>query len=114
MRRLRALGVPMGPGELDREIRAALAVARATSPHYVMLYIKTALNSWPTSARLHPTTGVEPCVWGCADGPDSLGHYLTQCRLWQATERRLGLPPSGGVSERLALVGGGSRSERAD
>lgn len=72
VRRLRALGVPMGPDELACAVRATLAVARATSPHYVMLYIKTALNSWPTSARLHPTMGVEPCVWGCADGTDSL------------------------------------------
>lgn len=111
VRRLGALGVRIAPPELAPANCATLAVARATSPHYVMLYFKTILNAWPKSARVHLATGVEPCVWRCADRPDSLGHYTGDCPIWQVAERRLGLPPAAGIADRLALIG--QATERA-
>ena len=59
---------------------AALSTAWATS------IVKTWANAWTTSARMHETE-VLPCLFGCADEPDELQHYIRCSRLWHLVVR---------------------------
>jgi len=45
--------------------------------------IKTWVNSWCTTSRLHENTQW-PCIFGCCDEDDSLSHYLRCPRLWSS------------------------------
>eukprot|EP00972_Heterocapsa_arctica_P047620 7023676-Heterocapsa_arctica.AAC.1 len=54
-----------------------------TLPHHpAMCVVKTYLNSWTTTARFHEERRL-PCVFGCAEGADSLPHYVACPKLWQ-------------------------------
>ena len=45
-----------------------------------VLIIKTWVNSWATSSRLHEEVQL-PCLFGCQDAPDHMIHYV-QCPFW--------------------------------
>ena len=56
---------------------------RAQTPHTVQCYLRSAMNGWPTSRRLH-LTAVAPCRFNCGKGSDAGEHYLV-CEVLHAT-----------------------------
>ena len=57
------------------DIRKALAVLKRTGGSCAMRVVKSWLNGWATSHRMHEDC-VLPCVLGCSDGIDSMSHYV--------------------------------------
>ena len=60
----------------------ALAMLHFFPSHHVMCVLKTWLNGWTTSARMHDKV-FSQCIFGCDFGaPDCLSHYVSCIRLW--------------------------------
>jgi len=53
----------------------ALSQLENTRGHVAIKVLKTWLNGWATSHRMHEDTLLQ-CVLGCKDAPDSLNHYV--------------------------------------
>ena len=55
----------------------------STTPHCAMCVIKTWLNGWTTSYRMHEPF-LRSCIFGCVDQPDTTSHYVCSCEaLWR-------------------------------
>lgn len=63
------------------------------SPHFAMRFWRTALNGWPTSARIHSAQGVRACVFGCPGLPDDMRHYRACPGIWPVLSRALFVIP---------------------
>ena len=64
-------------------------------PHSLQCAMRTWLNGWPATARLH--TDLQRCVFGCG-GVDDPSHYLRDCsRFRGAMELALGSEASPGL-----------------
>ena len=48
----------------------------------VMKVIKTWMNAWTTSSRMGGAHHIYPCLFGCSDVTDRLGHYIECPRLF--------------------------------
>ena len=53
----------------------ALGLLEKTKGHIATKVLKTWLNGWATSHRMHEEIALH-CVLGCVDAPDSLNHYV--------------------------------------
>ena len=53
----------------------ALTILKAAGGHIALKVIKTWLNGWVTSHRMHETP-VLPCLFGCCGEKDTLKHYV--------------------------------------
>ena len=51
------------------------------SPAWARALLKTWLNAWSTSSRLH-SKPILPCLFGCTNARDSLDHCVTCPALW--------------------------------
>ena len=60
------------PGRLD--VGDALSLLRSISGSFALRVLKTWLNGWATSHRMHEDQELR-CLLGCRDGRDSLCHY---------------------------------------
>ena len=47
-----------------------------------MKVIKTLLNAWTTSSRMGGAHYIYPCLFGCSDSRDRLGHYLIRSMMF--------------------------------
>jgi len=56
-------------------VELAVNILRKVSGHIALKVIKTWLNGWATSHRMHEDT-ILPCLFGCKDYKDSLPHYI--------------------------------------
>lgn len=62
-------------------------------------------HAWTTVARLHFPGVDRTCVSGCADGNDSLGHYIHACSfLRPRIEAAATVPPAASAADRLRLA----------
>ena len=67
-------------------------------------WLKAMAGAWCTSVRLH-TTIIWPCIFGCKDARDELGHYLACPVLWQFAREFVGAEePSIAIGSRLCIV----------
>ena len=66
-------------------LAAALPAVRefmcSLSPAWAFALLKTWLNAWSTSSRLH-SQPILPCLFGCTNACDSLDHYISCPALW--------------------------------
>ena len=53
----------------------ALGLLEKTKGHIATKVLKSWLNGWATSERMHEDIALR-CVLGCSDAPDSLSHYV--------------------------------------
>ncbi len=95
----------------DFENSNASNVLRSIRKHDAMRVLKTWVNSWATSYRMHEPK-LLPCVFGCPAGKDQLSHYV-MCPILFALQtllfpdcspdpcKRIGLS---GLSRQTALV----------
>ena len=72
---------PAGPGVVGLSMGARCEALRTSRPHTVQCALRTLLNAWPTSARLHAEEGPRSCVFGCPHAVDMVSHYWSGCRL---------------------------------
>ena len=59
-----------------------------------MKVIKTWMNAWTTSSRIGGAHHIYPCLFGCSDVTDRLGHYIECPRLftlWKYMHRNLSI-----------------------
>ena len=77
MKRLRDLFAPYSLEDVGVDLQSAFAVSRKLRKHDAMRVLKTWVNSWATSHRMHDPIRL-PCLLGCQDGADSMAHYV-QC-----------------------------------
>ena len=80
-----------------------LACVKAAQPYYVMLALKTLLNTWCTQGPYHDCSA-DLCIFGCAGAVDDISHYACCQRLWQASAEAAQMPLSASVEERLLLL----------
>ena len=57
-------------------------------PSWRMHVLRTFLNGWCTSFRIS-AKDARPCIFGCVDASDRLGHYLSCVRLLEQTRLAL-------------------------
>ena len=60
----------------------------------IMKVIKTWMNAWTTSSRMGGAHHIYPCLFGCSDVTDRLGHYIECPRLftlWKYMHRNLSI-----------------------
>ena len=79
-----------------------LATLLLLLPHFVVVpVVKSWLNGWTTSRRLHEAVQL-PCLFGCT-AQDDLAHYISCLPLWKAIDHALPLHlPSTSPPHRLA------------
>ena len=70
-------------------------------PHCAMCVIKTWVNGWTTSDRMHEPD-IKPCIFGCANANDILSHYVHCTKLWTTVTNITGFVPID-LLERLAI-----------
>ena len=72
------------PAELVYSINwtDAFLAMRPFPPHVRMILVRTWVNAWTTTTRMHERDIVS-CFCGCS-APDSLAHYIVCPRLWRA------------------------------
>ena len=56
-------------------IEGALSILQLLSGDIALKVIKTWLNAWATSRRMHEDP-ILKCLFGCSDGEDNLAHYV--------------------------------------
>ena len=63
--------------DFDRsgDLGKAMMLLKQLKSHDALKVIKTWLNGWATSSRMHEDT-ILPCLLGCECGEDSLKHYI--------------------------------------
>ena len=78
----RGLARELPPSNIDWKvfIPSVQKLAKALGPPNVMFLIKTWLNSWTTSERMHDEVK-HGCIF-CCGGGDALSHYLRCDHLW--------------------------------
>ena len=62
--------------EEGADIEYAYSLLNKVGGHVSLKVVKTWLNGWATSHRMHEDPILE-CVLGCKDAPDSLSHYIS-------------------------------------
>ena len=68
-------------GQIDAHLLADswCELAMRAKPHLLQCVLRTLLNGWPTTSRLHAKTS-RTCVFGCVGEQDSLiSHYWSGC-----------------------------------
>ena len=63
---------------------------------------KTFVGAWTTSCRMHEPNALR-CLFGCADQPDTLSHYLHCTPLWMIGSENLTAAPPFRIEERLCI-----------
>ena len=63
------------------DVDKAFELAKASSYHDAIAWLKTVTNGWCTSDRMHEHVKL-PCIFGCKGAPDNLKHYLECLILW--------------------------------
>lgn len=72
------------------------------SPHSAMCVLKTWLNGWTTSHRMHEPF-LRSCIFGCVDAHDDLCHYVQCEALWTAVGNASGVFSSS-LAERIGVT----------
>ena len=68
-----------------------------------MCVLKTWIGGWTTSRRMPEEVKMD-CLFGCADQPDSLVHYLHCAPLWLLAGEALGVVSPFNITERLCIL----------
>ena len=71
------------PNHIDLSV--CLRIAREIGAANRSKVVKTWLNGWVTSHRMHEPT-LHTCLLGCADEPDALRHYVCCPRVYAAAK----------------------------
>lgn len=77
-----------------------------------MCWLKAICGAWCTTYRMHEEIKW-PCIFGCTDSRDDIGHYLLCPILWQFASEHIGCIPSVFLEARLCLVNPCIESVRA-
>ena len=85
---------------LDRQ--AYFGFLKRCSSHLAMCMVKTIVNAWTTTSRMHERVRW-PCIFGCVSGRDDTAHYLSCDRLWQIVADIAGVEVPVSLLERLGL-----------
>ncbi len=72
--------------------------------HCVMCILKTWLNAWTTSHRMHEQIRLK-CIFGCPKSLDILDHYVCCGRLWRAVSYATRHIPPESIPMRLGVQG---------
>ena len=88
------------PYELDWnsiQFNNSISALQPCNSGNVMKVIKSWMNAWTTSSRMGGAHYIYPCLFGCKDVTDCLGHYI-ECRimfsLWKFMHRDLSIHAS--------------------
>ena len=98
---LLCLSLEFVPEDLYERVTQALVQLKSIHSSMKFRVLKTLINGWTTSGRLH--SDVCGCILGCPDSKDELAHYL-KCDRWLRAALCAKLCVGISVLERLCLV----------
>jgi hypothetical protein len=78
-----------------------ISTLKTSQTHYVMIALKTLLNSWCTKGRYHDDSFAD-CIFGCI-AADDISHYVCCTFLWGICAQAAGTCYAENVEERILL-----------